>query len=100
MVTGHGNIRSYLHRFKIIETPICPCVTTEQTKDHWLFECELINRERDNFISTILKTDVWPISKDKLIREHFKTFYKFTNQMYQITSNRNEYQLYFLRVNS
>jgi len=21
MVTGHGNIRSYLHRFKIIETP-------------------------------------------------------------------------------
>jgi hypothetical protein len=28
MVTGHGNIRSYLHRFKIIETPVCPCGTT------------------------------------------------------------------------
>jgi hypothetical protein len=24
MVTGHGNVRSYLHRFKIIETPVCP----------------------------------------------------------------------------
>ena len=46
MVTGHGNIRSYLHRFKIIETPICPCGTTDQTIDHLLFECELINRER------------------------------------------------------
>ena len=23
MVTGHGNIRSYLHRFNIIETPTC-----------------------------------------------------------------------------
>jgi hypothetical protein len=30
MVTWHGNVRSYLHRFKIIETPICPCST--QTK--------------------------------------------------------------------
>jgi ribonuclease HI len=25
MVTRHGNMRSYLHRFKIIETPVCPC---------------------------------------------------------------------------
>ena len=81
MVTGHGNVRSYLRRFKIIETQICPCGTTEQTIDHLLFECELINKERDSLISTILKTDVWPISKDKLIREHFKTFYKFTNQI-------------------
>ena len=25
MVTGHGNIKSYLHRFKIIDAPNCPC---------------------------------------------------------------------------
>jgi hypothetical protein len=25
MITGHGNIRSYLHRFKINDTPDCPC---------------------------------------------------------------------------
>ena len=25
MVTGRGKIRSYLHGFKMIETPICPC---------------------------------------------------------------------------
>ena len=30
MVTGQGNIRSYLHRFKIIETPTCPCDTTDK----------------------------------------------------------------------
>ena len=30
MVAGHGNIRSYSHRFKIIETPMCPCSTKEQ----------------------------------------------------------------------
>jgi len=81
MVTGHGNIRSYLHRFKISETPICPCGTTDQTIDQLLFECELLNKERDNLISTVLKTDVWPISKDKLIRKHFKIFAKFTNEI-------------------
>jgi len=58
MVTGHGNIRSYLHRFKINETPICPCATTDQTIDHLLFQCELPNKERNNLISTVLKTDV------------------------------------------
>ena len=44
MVAGHGNIRSYLHQFKISETPICPCGTTDQTIDHLLFECELLNK--------------------------------------------------------
>jgi len=81
MVTGHGNIRSYLHRFKIIETPICPCGTTDRTTDGLLFECELLNKERDSLISRVLKTDVWPISKDTLIRKHFKTFVKFTNEI-------------------
>ena len=28
LVTGHGNIKSYLHRFRIIEAPDCPCVIT------------------------------------------------------------------------
>jgi len=58
MVTGHGNIRSYLYRFKILETPTCPCGTKDQRIDHLLCECELLNKERDSLISTELKTDV------------------------------------------
>ena len=81
MVTGHGNIKSYLHWFKIIETPTCPCGTKDQTIDHLLFKCELLNKERDSLTSTVLKTDIWPISKNKLIRKHFKIFVKFTNEI-------------------
>jgi hypothetical protein len=55
VVTGHGKIRSYQHRFKIIGTPICPCSTTAQTIEYLLFECELLNKERDNAISTVIK---------------------------------------------
>jgi len=45
MVTGHGNIRSYLHRFKILKTPTCLCGTKDQTIDHLLYECELLRKE-------------------------------------------------------
>jgi hypothetical protein len=80
VVMGHGNIRSYLHRFQITDTPICPCGTTDQTTDHLLYESELLTKQRDNLISAVLKTDVWPISKSELIRKHLKVFAKFTNE--------------------
>ena len=36
MVTAHGKTRSYLHRFKIIELPECPCGNGTQTVEHLL----------------------------------------------------------------
>jgi hypothetical protein len=77
MVTGHGKRRSYLQRFKIIETPIYPCGTAEQIIDNLLSECELINRERDNLISAVFKRAFWTISKNRLITKHFKIFAKY-----------------------
>jgi hypothetical protein len=79
--SGHGNIRSYLHRFKILDTPTCPCGTKDQTVDHLLYECELLNKARNILKSTVSQTDVWPISKETLIRKHFKIFIKFTNEI-------------------
>jgi hypothetical protein len=64
MVTGHGNIRSYLHRFKISDTPNCLCGTKDQTVDHLIYECELLNKERGRLVSAVLQTDVWTISRD------------------------------------
>jgi len=81
MVMGHGSVRSYWHRFKIIDTPTCPCGTKDQTTDHLLYECELLNKERDSLKSSVLKTDIWPVSKNRLIRKHFKIFAKFTNEI-------------------
>jgi len=81
MTTGHGNIKSYLHRFKIIESPTCPCGTTEQTIDHLIFQCELLGKERDKLISGVSETDNWPISKNRLISEHSKSFSKFIHEI-------------------
>jgi len=38
IVTGQGNIRSYLHRFEIIDTPTCACGSSDETIDHMLYE--------------------------------------------------------------
>ena len=58
MVTGHGIINSYLHRFKISEAPSCPCGSQDQTTDHLLFECELLRKERNDLTTIFRKTDV------------------------------------------
>jgi len=79
MVIGHGKINSYLHRFKISETPLCPCGNQDQTTDHLLFECDLLQTERENLLTTIQKTDVWPTSKSDLIKKNFRAFIQFTN---------------------
>jgi hypothetical protein len=71
---------SYFHRFKIINTPTCACGSSDQTIDHMLYECALINQERDSLISVVVKTDVWHIDKKHLIRKH-QPFVKFINKI-------------------
>ena len=39
MVTGHGNIKSYLYKYKIIDSSMCPWKIGEQTTDHILYDC-------------------------------------------------------------
>jgi len=44
-VTSHGKTKPYLHRFKIIESPDCPCGGWgggSQTVDHLLFDCTIL----------------------------------------------------------
>jgi hypothetical protein len=79
VVTGHGNINSYLHRFKLSDTPTCPCGEQDQMTDHLLYECKRLWKERKVLTTTIRKTDVWPTRKPDLIMKHLKAFLQFTN---------------------
>jgi hypothetical protein len=78
-VTAHGKTKAYLHRFKIIESPECPCGGASQTIDHLLFDCTVIQNERELLIGKISKQDNWPISKNQLVNKHIKHFLQFTN---------------------
>jgi len=74
MVTGHGNIKSYLYKYKIIDSPMCPCKIGEQTTDHirvlYEYYCDLLKQERDKLKAEILRTENWLVSKDTLINKY------------------------------
>jgi len=80
-MTGHGNIQSYLHRSKIIDSPQCPCKQDIQTVDHLIFQCERLKYERVMLKNTVLKAGNWPISKSELINKNLKQFIRYINSM-------------------
>jgi hypothetical protein len=74
MVTVHGNIKSYLHKYKILENPMCSSKSGEQTVDHILFDCKPLDQERDRLKAAVLRSENWPVSKNKLINKYNKNF--------------------------
>lgn len=85
VITGHGNLKNYLHKFKIIDNPQCNCNKGEQTVDHIIYECELQEQERNKMKTVISKSnsksEQWPISKNKLVMEYYKEFKQFTDNI-------------------
>jgi len=81
MMTGHGNIKSYLYRFKIITSPTCPCGKNDQTTYHHLYECELLKTQRHSLKTAVSKSGGWPTSKNTLISKHYKSFKIFVNSI-------------------
>lgn len=55
IVSGHGKMRDYLHRLKIIEEPTCPCGKGDQTTDHIIYACERLTKERDRLKKTAIR---------------------------------------------
>jgi hypothetical protein len=81
MVTSHGKTRSYLHRFKIIDSPACPCDNGIQTEEHLIYECGKLNYERRELIADISKEDPWPVRKSLLVNKYLKQITHFTKSI-------------------
>jgi hypothetical protein len=77
MTTAHGKTRSYLHRFKIIDSPECPCTNGNQTVDHLIYDCNKLNNETDKLRAHISKEDNWPIRKSELVEKYLKQVIHF-----------------------
>jgi len=82
MVTGHGKLRSYLHRFRLTDNPICPCKEEEdgeeQTTDHLIFQCEKLRNQRNEMIKQIKNTGGnWPMTNETFVNNYLPIFVKF-----------------------
>ena len=81
IVTGHGKTRAYLHRFKLAESAACPCNKGDQTTDHLIYHCNLLQQQRGRLKKETNQQGTWPISKHELITKHLKPFLKFTKSI-------------------
>ena len=46
MTRGHGKTRACLHRFKLLHNATCICKQEDQTVDHLLYHCKLLDKQR------------------------------------------------------
>ena len=81
MLTGHGRTRDYFYRFKIMENPSCPCKNGDQTIDHLIYNCTLIQEQRETLQNAIKRTGHWPPTKHELTTKYWKAFRTFSNSI-------------------
>jgi hypothetical protein len=81
IITAHGKTKAYLRRFKIIESPEYPCNGGEQTVEHLLYDCSILEKERENLIRIASNQDKWPVNKSNLVNKHLKHFIQFVNSI-------------------
>jgi len=79
IMSGQGNIRSYLHRLKIIGCPVCPSKHGSQTVDHQIFQCKRLKNEREILKNSVLKVGNWPVSKSELTNRNMKQLIRNIN---------------------
>ena len=60
---------------------MCSCEEGEQSVDHILYECKLLAPDRDRLKAAVMRSENWPVSKEKLSKKFYKTFKKFTNNI-------------------
>jgi len=81
LVIAHGKTRSYLHRFKIIDSLEWPCTNGNQTVHHLLYDCSKLNSEREKLLVHITKEDNWPVWKSELVNKYLKQVINFTDSI-------------------
>ena len=81
LVTGQGKTRTYLHGFKLLEQATCTCKKGDQTTDHLISQCTLLQMQRELHRSNDLKCGNWPGSQYELTKKHHKPFLTFTKSI-------------------
>jgi hypothetical protein len=77
----HLYARAYLHRFKLLDSPTCLCGKEEQTTDHLIYRCILLQQLRETLKRETSEKGIWPIGKQELIAKHLKQFLKFVKSI-------------------
>ncbi|KAI8129366.1 Protein AF-10 [Lucilia cuprina] len=86
-LSGHGCFRSYLYRFGLDTSPLCPrCVEREENAEHVFFYCPRFSSGREN-LQQLLRSRVHPVKTYKV--NNSPVFYTTTTTTpYNFTPNQ------------
>jgi hypothetical protein len=78
MVSGHGKTKTYLHRFKLTDNPMCPCNEEEQSVEHLIHACRILEPQRSFLIQHITtRGGIWPPTNNELVAKYLNAFSRF-----------------------
>ena len=81
-VSDHGKTRAYLNRFKVIDDPMCPCNEGEQTVEHLIYVCSILEPRRSTMIKHITtRGGIWPPTNNELIDKYLTVFTEFVKSI-------------------
>ena len=82
IITGHGLTKAYLHRFKLINSSLCACNEEQQTTEHLIYNCKILEEERKILRQQISTSgDHWPVSNSDLTTKYIQHFTRFINSI-------------------
>ena len=55
--------------------------TVMKTTDRLIFDCEILDREREKLIAYTSREDDWPVWKCELVNKYLKQFTMFANSV-------------------
>jgi len=78
MVSGHGKTKLYLHRFKLIDNPMCPCNDGAQSSEHLIYDCKILESRR-KALKHQIKTSggTGPTTNSDLVAKYSHAFSRF-----------------------
>jgi predicted transcriptional regulator len=74
MLIGHGKTRAYLHRVNIRDDVLRVCHQGDQTIDHLIYDCNMLEAQRSILRKKVTENGQWPADKNELITKHLEPF--------------------------
>ena len=65
--TGHAGLMSYLHRFDLSNTDLCPHCLVPETIEHYLLQCSYFATQRNQLITKLQQLNINQISTQLLL---------------------------------
>jgi len=80
--SGHRKTKVYLNRFNLTDNPMCPCNEGEQSGEHLIYVCRILEPQRSSMIQHITtRGGIWLPSNNELVTRYLNAFAQYVKSI-------------------